>query len=183
LAESAATLIPFGTDRSLSRTSLVPDFRFTSRAQELWATVIESAAIWQARVEEAAFAAGLSSVAAWALVQLDPNQPLPQKDLAARLHRNPSSVVDTMDRLENAKLVMRSPTPEDRRVKVLVVTPRGARVRSKLITQMLEPPEAFTTLPTADQIRLRDLMQAALAGIRAQSVGAAKGGGSRRRLK
>ena len=120
-------------------------------------------------MEQAADAAGLSPVAAWALIQLDPHQPLPQKDPAARLHRNPSSVVDTMDRLEKAKLVIRSPNREDRRVKVLVVTSKGARVRRNLIKQVVEPPGAFTTLPTSDQIRLRDLMQAALAGAGAKS--------------
>ena len=142
--------------------TLVPGLRFSSRAQELWALVIASAATWQRRMEEAAAAAGLSPVAAWALVQLDPDRPLAQKELAARLRCNPSSVVDTTDRLEKAKLVVRKANPQDRRVKVLVVTPRGARVRSRLIALMLEPPQAFTKLPAGDQARLRGLMTAAL---------------------
>ncbi|HKW71202.1 MAG TPA: MarR family transcriptional regulator [Candidatus Dormibacteraeota bacterium] len=162
---------------------LIPGVRYASRAQELWAFVIASAAQWQARAEAAAAAAGLSPVAAWALVQLDPTQPLPQKELAARLHCNPSSVVDTTDRLEQARLVVRSPSPEDRRVKVLVVTRKGARVRQLLITQMLEPPESFARLPAADQTRLRDLMHAAVTGVAAKSAPLATAGRSRRAVR
>ena len=162
---------------------LIPGLRYASRAEELWALVIASAANWQARAEAAAAAAGLSPVAAWALVQLDPAQPLPQKELAARLHCNPSSVVDTTDRLEKARLVVRSPSLEDRRVKVLVVTPKGARVRQRLIAQMLEPPESFTRLPAADQTRLRDLMQAAVTGVAAKSAPGASVGRSRRGVR
>ncbi len=157
--------------------------RYASRAQELWALVIASAANWQARAEAASAAAGLSPVAAWALVQLDPDEPLPQKELAGRLHCNPSSVVDTTDRLEKAKLVARSPNPNDRRVKVLVVTAKGARVRRQLIAQMLEPPAAFTRLPAAELARLRDLMHAAVTDATVMSPDAATSGPWRRGVK
>ncbi len=115
-------------------------------------------------MNEASAAAGLSPVSAWALVQLDPEHPISQKELAARLRCNPSTVVDPTDRLEERGLVVRQPNPADRRVNVLVVTPSGDQVRDDLIERLFEPPEAFRQLPAADGERFRDVMLAAVTG-------------------
>ncbi len=146
--------------------SIVPGLRYTSRAQELWVLVIASLGGWEDRVTEAAAAAGLSPVSAWALVQLDPQHPISQKELAARLHCNPSTVVDPTDRLEAAGLVVRQPHPADRRVNVLVVSPRGKKIRDELIDRLFEPPEAFRQLPAKEQARFRDVMRDAVTGTR-----------------
>jgi len=137
---------------------LVPGFRFSSGAQQLWAAVIESFAGWEQRITEAAEAAGLSPVSAWALVQLDPDHPISQKELAARLKCNPSTVVDPTDRLEEAGMVIRQPRPSDRRVNVLEVTSKGKRIREKLIERLFEPPAAFRKLAARDQARFRAVM-------------------------
>jgi DNA-binding MarR family transcriptional regulator len=136
--------------------------RYSSGAQELWALVVETFANWEERINAAAAAAGLSPVSAWALVQLDPAQPMSQKALAERLKCNPSTVVDPTDRLEEAGMVVRKPNATDRRVNVLVVTPKGARVRDKLIERLFEPPAAFRRLPAEDQARFRDVMREAV---------------------
>jgi DNA-binding MarR family transcriptional regulator len=140
----------------------VPGLSYPSGAHQLWALVVESFGGWEERVNEAAAAAGLSAVAAWALVQLDPEQPISQKELAGRLHCNPSTVVDPTDRLEESGLVVRRPNPADRRVNVLVVTPSGKRVRDELIARLFEPPDAFRQLPPDEQARFRDVMLAAV---------------------
>ena len=145
---------------------VVPGLRFASRAQELWALVIASFGGWEARVNEAAAAAGLSPVAAWTLVQLDPNAPISQKELAARLRCNPSTVVDPTDRLEGAGLVVRRALPADRRINVLVVTPSGKKVRDRLIDRLFDPPEAFRRMAAHEQTRFRDVMLEAVAGSR-----------------
>ena len=142
----------------------VPGLRYRSRAQELWAVLVESFAGWEARINEASEAAGLSPVSAWALVQLDPEHAISQKELAGRLHCNPSTVVDPTDRLEEGGLVERRPHPSDRRVNVLIVTARGRAVRDRLIERLFEPPEAFRRLSPADQRRFRDAMVEAVAG-------------------
>jgi DNA-binding MarR family transcriptional regulator len=152
--------------------SIVPGLRYTSRAQELWALVIASFGGWEERVNEAAAAAGLSPVSAWALVQLDPQHPISQKELAARLRCNPSTVVDPTDRLEAAGFVVRQPHPADRRVNVLVVSPRGKKIRDELIDRLFEPPEAFRRLPATEQARFRDVMRDAVTGTR--SAGTAR---------
>ncbi len=147
--------------------NFVPGFRYGSRAQELWALVVESYGHWEERMNDAAAATGLSPVSAWALVQLDPKHPISQKELAARLHCTPSTVVDPTDRLEDCGLVVRRANPADRRVKVLLVTPKGTEVRDELIARLFEPPEAFRRLPAGEQTRFRDAMLAAVNGARA----------------
>jgi len=138
--------------------NFVPGLRYRSGAQELWALVVESLAGWEQRMSSAAADADLSPVSAWALVQLDPANAISQKELAARLHCTPSTVVDPTDRLEEGGLVVRRPHPNDRRVNVLTVTARGRRVRDALIDRLFEPPEAFRRLPAREQERLRDAM-------------------------
>ena len=143
---------------------LVPGLRYTSEAQQLWAAVIASFAGWEQRATEAAEAVGLSPVSAWALVQLDPEHPISQKELAARLKCNPSTVVDPTDRLEEAGLVNRQPRPSDRRVNVLVLTPKGKKIREHLVERLFEPPAAFRKLPARDQARFREVILEAVAG-------------------
>jgi DNA-binding MarR family transcriptional regulator len=142
--------------------SFVPGLRYPSPAHELWALVVESFGGWEERVNKAAAAAGLSPVAAWALVQLDPDDPISQKELAARLRCNPSTVVDPTDRLEQNGLVTRRANPADRRVNTLFVTPEGVVVRDELIRRLFDPPEAFRRLPAREQTRFRDVMRAAV---------------------
>jgi DNA-binding MarR family transcriptional regulator len=136
----------------------VPGLRYRTRAQELWAAVVESFAGWETRMNEVAAAAGLSPVSAWALVQLDPDHAISQKELAARLHCNPSTVVDPTDRLEESGLVVRRPRPSDRRVNFLTVTARGREVRQRMLRRLFEPPEALRRLPVSDQARFRDAL-------------------------
>jgi DNA-binding MarR family transcriptional regulator len=144
----------------------VPGLRYRSRAHELWALVVESFRGWEERVNEAAAHAGLSPVSAWTLVQLDPDNPISQKELAALLHCNPSTVVDPTDRLEKSGLVIRQTNPSDRRVNVLVVTAEGKRVRDELIRRLFEPPESFRGMSAGEQDRFRDVMLAAVASDR-----------------
>jgi len=145
---------------------LIPGYEYGSRAEELWALVVETLAGWEERAAAAAADAGLSPVSAWALVQLEPGASISQKELAARMKCNPSTVVDPTDRLEEAGLVIRRPHPDDRRVNVLVVTAKGVRVRKKLIARLLDPPAAFRRMPAADQARFRDVMIESLRGAR-----------------
>jgi len=54
--------------------------------------------------------------------------PVPMGDLACRLRCDASNVTGIVDRLEQRGLVERRTAPADRRVKTLVVTPRGSEV-------------------------------------------------------
>jgi DNA-binding MarR family transcriptional regulator len=145
---------------------LIPGYEYRSRAEEMWALVVEALTGWEQRMSSAAADAGLSPVSAWALVQLEPGVSISQKELAARMKCTPSTVVDPTDRLEEARMVIRRPNPDDRRVNVLVVTPKGVRARNKLIAQLLEAPAAFERMPAADQARFRAVMIESLRGSR-----------------
>jgi MarR family transcriptional regulator, organic hydroperoxide resistance regulator len=138
----------------------VPGLRYRSDAHELWALLVEALGGWEQRMNEAAAAAGLSPVSAWALVQLDTEHAISQKELAARLHCNPSTVVDPTDRLEERGLVVRRPKETDRRINVLTVTAKGREVRQELVRRLFDPPEAFRLLAKTDQVRFRDAMLA-----------------------
>ena len=151
--------------------AIVPGFRYSSKAQELWALMIEGYASWEARMNAVAADAGLSPVSAWALVQLDPESTISQKELASRLHCNPSTVVDPTDRLEEAGLVVRRPKAADRRINVLMVTPKGKKVRDTLIARLLEPPAAFLRLPAREVERFRDVLEEAIKGAPSQGKG------------
>lgn len=142
----------------------MPGLRYASKAQELWASVVATYAAWEERMNRASTDAGLSPVSAWALVQLDPDDPISQKELAARLRCNPSTVVDPTDRLEDAGLVDRRAGRADRRVNSLVLTPKGRHVREKLIAELFEPPEALRRLPAADVARMHAAMLEVAAG-------------------
>ena len=60
--------------------------------------------------------------------QLDPELgPLSRRELAERLHCDPSNVTFLVDRLERRQLVARARVKADRRVKALALTPPGWR--------------------------------------------------------
>jgi len=67
---------------------------------------------------------------------IEPGRPLPMSRLADTLSCDASNVTGLVDRLESRGLVRRRPSPRDRRVKVLHLTPTGARLRARLLRQM-----------------------------------------------
>jgi DNA-binding MarR family transcriptional regulator len=60
------------------------------------------------------------------------------KDLGLRLHCDPSFVTMIADALEQRGLAKREPNPADRRIKNLVLTPRGHEVKATLEEETLE---------------------------------------------
>ncbi len=64
----------------------------------------------------------------WALWELGQAGPLALKDLAARMHLEPSTVVGVVDRLELKGLVVRNPDPDDRRRISLAPTAKAGEI-------------------------------------------------------
>ena len=87
--------------------------------------------------------------------------PLPMRELADRLGCDNSNVTGLIDRLEARGLVARRPTPADRRVKHVVLTPAGRQLRGRLL-DMVRPPAGFERLSTGEQRQLRGLLVRAL---------------------
>jgi DNA-binding MarR family transcriptional regulator len=82
--------------------------------------------------------------------------------LATALHCDSSNVTGLVDGLAAHGLVERREAEHDRRVRMLVVTPRGAEVRARLLEAMQEVPAALAQLSDADQRALRDVLRRAL---------------------
>jgi DNA-binding MarR family transcriptional regulator len=94
-----------------------------------------------------------------ALWHLDPELgPLSRRELAERLHCDPSNVTFLVDRLAKRRLVTRARAGNDRRIKALALTPAGADVRERLFATIAAS-SMFTQLTSAQQRQLTDLLQ------------------------
>jgi DNA-binding MarR family transcriptional regulator len=90
---------------------------------------------------------------------IEPDRPMPMGQLAGALACDASNVTGLVDRLESRGLIQRSPSPEDRRVKVISLTPLGARVRAALIERMTAAPPTLEKLSPEDQRALVKLLR------------------------
>ena len=88
--------------------------------------------------------------------------PRPMGELARIMLCDSSAVTGITDRLEERGLARREPGERDRRVKMLVLTDEGERVRVEITKRLAEPPPSIASLPTEDQKALRDLMRRAI---------------------
>ena len=105
---------------------------------------------------------GLTPPQLFALRSLDPEQPVPMRVLAEALRCDSSNVTGLVDGLEAQGLVERREAEHDRRLRMLVVTERGAAVRARLQQAMQELPEPLAALSADDQRALRDILRRAL---------------------
>src|SRR5262245_56764098 len=91
--------------------------------------------------------------------------PRKMSELAQALFCDNSNVTGIVDRLEERGLVHREAAEGDRRVKLLVLTEEGERVRGEITKRMAEPPPAIASLSEKDQSALRDILERALAAV------------------
>ena len=85
---------------------------------------------------------------------IEPDRPVAMGQLAETLACDRSNVTGLVDRLESRGLVRRRPSEEDRRVKVLVLTATGSRLRALLLDRMTAPPATLQRLSTREQREL-----------------------------
>jgi MarR family transcriptional regulator, organic hydroperoxide resistance regulator len=78
----------------------------------------------------------LSPVQCHVLHLIEPERPLPMGRLAETLGCDASNVTGLVDRLEARGLIERRPSADDRRVKVIQLTPTGSRLRAQLLRRM-----------------------------------------------
>src|SRR3954466_6175247 len=79
---------------------------------------------------------GLSPVQCHLLHLIEPDEPLPMSRLAGVLQCDASNVTGLIDRLEQRGIGERRPSPADRRVKVVQLTPTGLRLRAQLLRRV-----------------------------------------------
>jgi MarR family transcriptional regulator, organic hydroperoxide resistance regulator len=137
------------TDRPTDQPS--QSYRLAHAAYELHASL-------ERDLHETAVELNLTDALADAIWQLDPAVgPLSRRELAARLHCDPSNVTFLVDRLERKRLVTRSRSRADRRVKALALTPAGLRARRRLIATVARSP-MFSALTATQRRELTELL-------------------------
>jgi DNA-binding MarR family transcriptional regulator len=98
---------------------------------------------------------GLTGAQSKVLMAMQSGRAISMRALAQRIGLDPANLTGVVDRLEESGLLVRQPSAVDRRVKELVLTPRGERVRI-----------AFWTALTSDAGPLAALSAEELEGLR-----------------
>ena len=85
-----------------------------------------------------------------ALFVLDAERALSMGEIAEALICDPSNATWLVDRLDERDLIERRPHPSDRRVKTVVLTPAGSKLKNQVIERMSQPPADLTALDRAE---------------------------------
>jgi len=105
---------------------------------------------------------GLAPMQLHALRLIEPGDGVPMSSLAGKLFCDNSNVTGIVDRLEAQGLVQRRPAEHDRRVKTLVITDTGTKLRGEVERRMSVPPPPLAGLSEEDAVALRDILSRAL---------------------
>lgn len=98
----------------------------------------------------------LSPSQARALMKLE--KPVPMRFLAQDLRCDASNVTGIVDRLESRSLVRREPAQDDRRIKMLVLTLAGQRLRKRLEDAIHAASPVMTALSSSERKVFRTLL-------------------------
>jgi DNA-binding MarR family transcriptional regulator len=85
-------------------------------------------------------------------------KPQSQRELARRLHYDPSNITALADSLEARGLIERRTDASDRRFRLLALTPEGERLRASLEALLAQPPHFLDRLTIAEQKQLLQLL-------------------------
>jgi DNA-binding MarR family transcriptional regulator len=132
-------------------------FEAESAAAETWTLLRTLFGQQRRRFLIAASELALHPAQAGALLQLA--SPLPMNELAARLGCDNSNVTGLIDRLEARGLVTRQSSFHDRRVKHVVLTDSGRRMRERMLDRVAQPTPGFERLSIDEQRQLADLLR------------------------
>lgn len=128
--------------------------------QKLMGFVLEQRFRWA----EVSAELGITQAGLRALLAIDPGRPQSMRELATAMNCDPSYITAMIDDLERAGLADRRPSPADRRVKTVVLTPRGITALQTARDGLLSPPAQLAQLPPAEQQQLARLLQQGLFG-------------------
>ena len=111
---------------------------------------------WVAMCEEF----DLTPMQGHAIRALDPERPLAMSTLAQELVCDASNVTGIVDKLESRGLIARQGAEGDRRIKMLVVTDKGRKLRDQLWARAMEAPRAVTALSEETRRRIAEALRA-----------------------
>lgn len=93
------------------------------------------------------------------LRMMQPDNPIPMSTLATALACHASNVTGLVDRLEEAGLVVRQPSAEDRRVRNIALTAQGMKTREMLYSEIFAPPPELNRLNDEELAQLESLLR------------------------
>lgn len=116
-----------------------------------------------AELKDLAREAGLTDTQTDALWRLSRGQEMTARRLADLLQCDASTATSMIDRLEKHGLVRRVPHPDDRRAKLIQLTPEGCALRDRVIRHTAEH-SPFARLDHESKLRLHALLREAIDG-------------------
>jgi DNA-binding MarR family transcriptional regulator len=128
----------------------------------MWELVLELHRLVAEHLSSVAGEFDLKPGQAQALQTLQPGQRMTMGEVARGIRCDPSTITGIADRLEARGLVERRSAVGDRRVKALVLTPAGEKVRRKLLARLAKVPAELADLPDDRQQTLRALLRETL---------------------
>ncbi len=105
-----------------------------------------------------AAALGLTAAQVKVLLRLTPGTATPMRKLARQLDYDASNLTTVVDRLAQRGALDRQADPADRRVKALVLTPEGERLREEFWRNLITDPGPLTPLRQDDLRTLTRLL-------------------------
>jgi DNA-binding MarR family transcriptional regulator len=130
----------------------------TALAAEVWKALYDFCRAEYGSYLASAAELGLTPGDVKALMWLEPDEPQPMRVLADRWGSDASTVTWLVDRLEEHGFVERRAHATDRRVRVVLLTEHGLKVRADLLERLNTPPAAFTGLSRTELQALRALV-------------------------
>jgi DNA-binding MarR family transcriptional regulator len=106
---------------------------------------------------------GLTPNDSRALFTLTDSEGQTMRGLAERWECDPSNATWIVDRLEKLGLAERQALPEDRRVKLVVLTAKGQKTRAALLDEFHTPPADLAALDSGDLDSLRRVLRKLMA--------------------
>ncbi len=97
------------------------------------------------------------------LIRLYKEDGISMGDMARGIGVDPSYVTALVDDLDERGLARREPAPEDRRVKIIVLTQEGRTLAEEIDAILSVPPASFGALSEAELRQMRELLDKILA--------------------
>jgi DNA-binding MarR family transcriptional regulator len=124
-------------------------------ATQVWRRLFDFIIATRAQREQALGHYGLTPNDSRALFSLE-SKGRTMRDLAEEWVCDPSNATWVVDRLEQRGLAERRSDPQDRRVKLVVLTALGAKTKASLAAELYQPPPELLSLSRADLDALHD---------------------------
>jgi len=127
-------------------------------AAQVWRQVFELFVRTRGQRDHALLKHRLSPNDAKTLCMMDASVAKPMRALADACSTDASNATWVVDRLESQGLVERRSVPGDRRVKLVALTPKGAKIRAAIMEAMHQPPLEVLALDRNDLVALASIL-------------------------